>query len=226
MNEPGNLCLSQRFPPVVTFAPLAWLKLQYFCHAGPTEIGGFGIARADQPLYLEEFITVRQHVSPVSVRFVDDAIADYFDRCTDRGLSPQCFARVWCHTHPGASVTPSSTDEETFLRSFGRCDWALMFILGRTGRTYARLAFTAGPGAALELPVTVDWSAWPDSLNRPWGVVRERWQQEYAAHIELAPASTMPRVGPREERPWWEEAPWDPALDEVFYAPVPRRENS
>jgi hypothetical protein len=28
--------------PCLTFAPLAWLKLQYFCHAGATEVGGFG----------------------------------------------------------------------------------------------------------------------------------------------------------------------------------------
>ena len=26
----------------LVFAPLAWLKLQFLCHAGPTEVGGFG----------------------------------------------------------------------------------------------------------------------------------------------------------------------------------------
>jgi hypothetical protein len=25
-------------PPVLRFAPLAWLKLQYLCHAGSTEV--------------------------------------------------------------------------------------------------------------------------------------------------------------------------------------------
>jgi hypothetical protein len=35
------------------FSPRAWLKLQYFCHAGDTEVGGFGIAAADDCLYLE-----------------------------------------------------------------------------------------------------------------------------------------------------------------------------
>ena len=31
-------------PLTLTFAPLAWLKLQFFCHMGDTEIGGFGIS--------------------------------------------------------------------------------------------------------------------------------------------------------------------------------------
>ena len=34
-------------PPVLIFAPLAWLKLQFFCHAGDTEIGGFGVAEVN-----------------------------------------------------------------------------------------------------------------------------------------------------------------------------------
>src|SRR5262245_15828093 len=112
-------------PSVLTFAPLAWLKLQYFCHAGPTEIGGFGISSAMDFLYVEEFATLRQSVSPVSVRFADDAVADFFDQGVDRGLSPSRFGRIWCHTHPGSSVTPSGMDEETFARGFGGCDWSL-----------------------------------------------------------------------------------------------------
>ena len=67
-------------PKVLTFAPLAWLKLQFFCHVGATEIGGFGAAAADDALYIQEFVTVRQEVTPVSVRFADEAVADYFDR--------------------------------------------------------------------------------------------------------------------------------------------------
>ena len=145
--------------PCLTFAPWAWLKLQYFCHAGPTEVGGFGIARAADPLYLEDFVTVRQLATAVSVRFLDEAVADFFDRCVDAGLDPQRFSRVWCHTHPGDSVTPSGTDEETFARSFGACDWSLMFILGRTGKTYARLAFPAGPRGEVLVPTAVDWPA-------------------------------------------------------------------
>lgn len=33
---------------------------------------------------------------------------------------------------------------ETFARVFGSCDWAVMFILGRTAKTFARLKFHVG----------------------------------------------------------------------------------
>jgi hypothetical protein len=92
------------------FAPRAWLKLQYFCHRGETEVGGFGITAPGQPLYVEELVTLPQDTSAVTVAFRDDAVADFFDRCVDRKMSPERFARIWLHTHPGASVTPSATD--------------------------------------------------------------------------------------------------------------------
>jgi hypothetical protein len=43
----------RRHPPIsrdgagpgrLVFAPLAWLKLQYLCHAGPTEAAGLGLS--------------------------------------------------------------------------------------------------------------------------------------------------------------------------------------
>lgn len=115
------------------FSPLAWLKLQWFCHRGDTEIGGFGISAAGNPLYIEEFVTVRQRATPISVHFDDGSVADYFDGCVDRGIAPCRCGRIWIHTHPCASPEPSTMDERTFALRFGTCDWSVMFILGRTG---------------------------------------------------------------------------------------------
>jgi hypothetical protein len=188
MNLPTPSRSSPESPLVLTFAPLAWLKLQHFCHAGQTEIGGFGVSAANDLLYIEDFVTVRQQASPFTVRFDDAAVADWIDRCIDRGLTMSRCARIWLHTHPGSSVTPSTTDEETFDRVFGRCDWSVMFILGRTGQTYARLAFAAGPGGALLLPVQVDWSAWPPFLAGAAAslpTVVDQWQEEYRAHVHV-----------------------------------------
>jgi hypothetical protein len=168
------------------FAPLAWLKLQYFCHSGDTEIGGFGITRRKNLLYVEEFHTVRQAVTPVTVRFDDSAVADFFDNGVDQGLMPAQFGRIWLHTHPGDSAMPSGTDEETFARVFGVCDWSVMFILSRTGQAYARLAFSAGPGGQVMLPVEVDWSAWPKAIcnsDQLLTACAEDWRQEFAANI-------------------------------------------
>ena len=227
----SDLCLYKP-RPCLTFAPLAWLKLQYFCHAGPTEVGGFGISDADDLLYVEDFVTVRQQVSPAYVRFENEAVADYFDACIDRGIPVSRFARLWMHTHPGESVTPSATDEDTFADSFGRCDWAVMFILARTGRTYARLSFRAGPGGQIELPTAVDWSDWPNSLLGQSGKLEaqvEKWQQEYTAHVQPMPEtnrliSLMDEFDGLEER-WWESFPHTPDLDEVFFRTVPNKES-
>lgn len=209
--------------PELTFAPLAWLKLQFFCHQGDTEIGGFGIAAEDDPLYVVDFLTVRQQVSSVTVRFADDAVADFFDQMAERSLPPGRFARLWCHTHPGTSADPSDIDEETFARVFGECDWSVMFILARGGETYARLAFSAGPRGEQLIPVTVDWSAWPEAVA---GLAQALtgWRDEFNLNIEAAPPPQQPNVSGRAapdplmgELPWWDYLPWTYDLDGVQF---------
>jgi len=177
----------------VIFSPLAWLKFLLFLHAGDTEVGGFCISGEKQPLYIEDFVTVKQTVTSVTVSFDDTAVADYFDDCIDRGLAPARFARIWAHTHPGESPHPSSVDEQTFQRVFGDCDWAVMLIVGRTHQTFARLSFNAGPGGSVLLPVKVDWAVWPQILldqGAQLSEIFERWMDEYGTNIREAPIST------------------------------------
>jgi hypothetical protein len=165
-------------PPVLRFTPTAWAKLQFFCHAGETEIGGFGITPSWDLLLVEEFVTIRQQTSVVTVAFDDDAVADFFDDQVMEGRRPEQFARIWLHTHPGDSATPSCTDEETFARVFGPSDWAVMFILAKGGQTYARLHFNTGPGGHLLIPVMVDYSQPFEGSDHPG------WEDEYDAHIQ------------------------------------------
>ena len=219
-NEPlKRMPLERPKPKCLTFDPLCWLKLQYFCHAGDTEIGGFGISAADDPLYIQDFATVMQATTCVSVEFSDNAVADYFDSCVDRGLKPQQFARVWLHTHPGDSPEPSSVDERTFADVFGKCDWSLMFILSRTGRTYARLGCSAGPEASLELPVAVDWENWPQHAadgDLPASV--RRWQKEFEDNIYpiVTPSTCKLLADPMEEAsPWYDEEVMLAAYEEL-----------
>ena len=183
-----NRPLSWRSEPCLIFSPLAWLKLQLFCHAGDTEIGGFALSAPDHFLYVEDFLTVRQRVTSFTVQFDDQAVADFYDDAIDRGWRLDQCSRIWCHTHPGHSAEPTSVDEDTFARVFGRCDWAIMFILSRTGQTYARLGFTAGPGGQMLLPVQVDWSAWPDTLSADPGTLEslfDEWASEFKNHVEV-----------------------------------------
>jgi proteasome lid subunit RPN8/RPN11 len=175
--------------PILRFSPYAWAKLLAFRDYGPTEIAGFGIAPgsdpgsdpgstpASDPLLIEDFITVKQSCTAVTVAMNDEAVADYFDDQVDEGRKPEQFARIWLHTHPGASAHPSSVDEETFERVFGKCDWAIMAILARGGQTYARLRFGVGPGGQMLIPVEVDFSVpFPRSEH-------EAWKEEYDFHV-------------------------------------------
>jgi proteasome lid subunit RPN8/RPN11 len=174
--------------PALVFDPLAWLKLQMLLHLGETEIAGFGISSELDLLGIDRFETVRQKASACYVEMDDAAVADHFDRCVDAGLFPQCFARIWIHTHPGTSAMPSMTDEQTFERVFGDCDWAVMCILARGGASYARLRFSAGPGGELLIPVRVDWSAWPQVLMQHGPALPEviaGWEREYHENVQV-----------------------------------------
>jgi proteasome lid subunit RPN8/RPN11 len=169
-------------------SPWAWLKWQYLCHAGPTEVAGFGLSAEHDLLYLEDIVVIGQHASPVTVALDDVAVADFFDHMVDLGIPPDRFARIWLHSHPGASATPSSVDEATFTRVFGACDWAIMGILSRAGNTYARLQTHAGPGCRQELPIAVDWQSWPQQLAG--GSLDSQvtlWHQEYLQHVQSIP---------------------------------------
>lgn len=171
----GKPRLIRRRPahPAIRLNPYAWAKLLYLRDAGATEIGGFGISAVDDPLLLEDVALVAQRCDWASVAFDDDAVADHFDRQVELGRQPQEFGRVWVHTHPGNCPRPSATDEETFARVFGPCEWAVMLIVASGGASYARLAYNVGPGGSWEIPVEVAFEA------EFAGADFEAWQLEY-----------------------------------------------
>jgi hypothetical protein len=189
----------------LVFAPEAWLTLEFMCHRGPTEVGGFGVSSAEAPLYVEHFHVVRQHCTSVTTCFDDEGVADHFDQCVDQGLRPGQFGRIWCHTHPNASATPSWTDEENFARCFGGCEWSVMFILSRTSRTYARVSFNAVPGFQVEIPVRIDWRAWPRRAVGDERLDPVIWDQEYRDLVQIEPEprlhSAKAESGPNSNAP-------------------------
>jgi hypothetical protein len=127
---------------------------------------------------IEDAQLVRQVCDVASVALDDASVADFLDRQVDAGVSMARCGRVWLHTHPGDCAQPRTTDEETFSRVFGRTDWAVMFILARGGRNYARLRFHVGPGGDIELPVYTDYT-------RPFAASNhEAWLAEYQANVE------------------------------------------
>lgn len=144
---------------------------------GDTEVGGFGITAATDLLLVQDLQLVKQTCSVGHVAFDDEAVANFFDDQVDAGLRPEQFGRIWIHTHPGDCPEPSPTDEKTFERVFGRSDWAVMFILARQGRSYARLRMNTGPAFVCEIPVRRDYS-------EPFpGCDPECWEEEYSTNV-------------------------------------------
>jgi proteasome lid subunit RPN8/RPN11 len=166
--------------PQLRFSPTAWAKLLFLRNRGMSEVGGFGVARLDDLLYVEDVQTVQQVCSVVTVEFDDAAVARFFDEQVDAGRKPAQFARIWIHTHPEMSALPSGTDEETLTRVFGSADWAVMFILSKTDDVYCRLRFNVGPGGSLEIPVTVDYRHGFSGSNF------SAWEAEYQANVRTA----------------------------------------
>lgn len=163
--------------PVLRFSPTAWAKLLYFRDKTDNEIGGFGVTEAKDLLCVSDFVTVKQKVTAVSVSFEDEAVANFFDDQVDLGRKPEQFARIWIHCHPGDSPEPSVIDEDTFERVFGGCQWAILFVVDRMNKTYARLSFNIGPGANMLIRVQVDY-------NRDFGPSdHDQWDAEYKANI-------------------------------------------
>jgi len=177
--------------PSLRFSPYAWAKLVYLRDRGETEIGGFGLSAEDDPLAVIDVLTVKQKCTPVTVAFDDAAVADLFDELVDQGIHPERFGRLWIHTHPGDCPQPSSTDETTFERAFGKTNWSVMAILACGGASYARLSFHTGPGGALKIPVRVDYGQPFDAAD--W----EAWEQEYVEHVVAAPLF-LPALPPGE----------------------------
>jgi hypothetical protein len=202
----------------LTFSPLAWLKLRLFLHADEVEVGGFGISSHHDLLYIEDFVTVKQQVSSVSVEFDDNAVADHFDRCADKEIAPSHCGRIWIHTHPGTSPHPSFTDEQTFDRVFGTCDWVVMAIIARGGASYARLRFSAGPGGNVVVPISVDWERFPQDVPDEEGKIDERlskWMDEYGQNVHHKPVFDLtPKTASVSKAPIY-RGPTD-ELDELY----------
>lgn len=160
------------------FSPYAWAKILWFRNHGDTEIAGFGIADTDDLLFINDFKTIKQKASAASVKFDDEAVGEFFEDMVDAGMHPKQFARVWLHTHPGMSHNPSVTDHDTFAEAFGKCDWALMFILDTEDDALCRLKFQVSVHAEFDIP-------WKIDCSKPFAASNyAAWKEEYDQNVD------------------------------------------
>ena len=69
----------ERNDVALRFSPAAWAKLLYFRDKSDNEVGGFAITDPDDLLFVREFVTVKQEVTAISVKFDDEAVSNFFD---------------------------------------------------------------------------------------------------------------------------------------------------
>lgn len=149
LGNPKQICLSQE----------AWSKLVAMCHAGETEVAGFGISWGVDPLYIDEFRLVKHEADSAWFEFDDDALANFQAEMFADDIYPDQCRRVYMHTHPGDSAIPSGMDWTNFDEHFANMDWAIMLILARGGETKAILRIRTVPSAhegSSQLPMYVD----------------------------------------------------------------------
>ena len=171
--------MNRKNKPCLRFSPTAWAKLLFMRDMTENEVGGFGISESDDLLYISDIVLVKQLVNPVSVKFDDIAVANFFEDQVDAGRKPDLFSRIWLHTHPGFSPEPSEIDEDTFDRVFGRCNWAIMFILSQEDKMYVRLRLNVGFETEIKIPACVDYSI---EFKAP---DFDLWQEQYLDNVNI-----------------------------------------
>jgi hypothetical protein len=197
MNQQNRKSDRRRQPPrqpptQLVFSPLAWLKLLFFLHVGDTEVGFFCISHSPEPddlLYIDDILTLKQCATVASFEFDQLAVIDFFEQMAQQSRKPDEFWAIIGHTHPGSSAQPTTTDEQSIGGYFDRHPWSIMFIISREHQTYARLSFTAGPGAQVLLGVAVDWEAWPKLAVQGQDLSKRlaSWKAEYEQNIHQPP---------------------------------------
>ena len=124
------------------------------------EVSLMGISDPDQINKIVDWYIPKQEVSAGTTDFDDDAWTDYIESITfgyldenpddyeGASFAVKRHTRVWAHTHPGDSATPSGTDEETFRDFFGEqdIDFAAMLILAKGNKTTNRMKYNSSVG--------------------------------------------------------------------------------
>jgi len=191
------------------FTPYAWEKMQFMLGAVGTEIGGFGLANADDYLLIEDIIIPKQTASMASVSFDKQHLAALAMELADpdgefKFNLNQCL-RIWLHTHPGMGTSPSPQDIKTFTEPdhLGSTSWGIMVILSDVEEPHCqyRVKDPSGNNCFFDLPVDmtvgVDFPAVDDDT-------REGWKQEIIENVEqeiyFAPTTTAGIPGHRRNK--------------------------
>lgn len=160
----------------LTFSPRTWAKIVFMMNRGKTEVSGFGISHPQDLLYVTDFKLVRQFGRPAFTEMLDPDLAAYVEDMCKAGIPPARCLRVWIHTHPGMSCSPSGHDEKTFERMTEMSDWGIMCVIADNDSSARLIVRSSGLASRTQLKTTI-------SLNSVFEGVTEEdykaWDNEY-----------------------------------------------
>lgn len=117
----------------------AWWKLSWLARTSKTEVSGIGILGSWPQMRMTDFQLVGQLATPGTTRFTHDGWFDHQEKYGDAKIDVNVYSRVWVHTHPGESATPSGVDRKTWETQFGLFPWAIMLIVARGGQWHCEI---------------------------------------------------------------------------------------
>jgi proteasome lid subunit RPN8/RPN11 len=161
----------------LTLSELAYKKLKWMLGkiGQRGEMSAFGVTREGEPLYVEDWVIVKQEVSSCHTEMDDDSLSDMIVQMAGKGIEPVRCGRVWLHTHPDGVHSPSGTDELQFKELFDQMSHGVMVIAAGDNWWYARMSVRSSEGIRAEkvLSIVVDWA----------GVANEAWDREYEEKV-------------------------------------------
>ena len=137
------------------FSPTAYAKVVWLLRNVKDETAAMGIVDPNNKWRIIDIEIVEQESSACEVELLN--LPDFALEMEQRGYDMEQCMRVWIHTHPGASCTPSNTDETTFDNLLSAYPYFGMIIFGRELDAYAKVGYRVGPPCNVEVKVKVDW---------------------------------------------------------------------
>lgn len=161
------------------FTAYSWAKYHYLRDLTSNEVTCFGITDEDDPLLVRDLWVPKQEVSVATTELDDESFAISVEEM-GKMAPPSTFTRIWLHTHPGSSATPSSTDRTTQSTTFSTCEWHVMGILARDGQTHCEMSWWGPDRKSLlsaKIPMEVAWHEPFDAADP------DHWSAEYAENV-------------------------------------------
>lgn len=187
--------------PALRFSLKAHTQLQWFLQRTPNEVACWGVCEdPDDPLYVTRLYFPKQENSQAYVEMDDTSNLMMLSTMAKKDIHPYQCQRIWIHTHPGNSASPSGTDQKTLDRISEGCPWFVMFIMAKGGQYTCTLRCryqhpVTGSDLVEDTKLKTVFDRFPRETMQPTDL--DEWEAIYQEVCnERKPARNLAKVGP------------------------------